>query len=321
MSAPGFLWHGILDVIERLKYGDECRPSPALEEPEFTPNWPVRDEPIAPARRLDTVGAWTGSATLRDPESNVRAAAQMGIHELHVMVADHSALREPTNFFATPRKGRQVAKIATLEKVARSCADYGVRLCLTTWVMPHPEYIDGLGAYLNAVVRALEPISPVREIVLDAEEPWTQATRRDLTYAGSAARLARQTEALRDFGVRFGLTGIGYARESRLDPLASWCDVAIPQVYATTNNKLDPRTSPMKFARHWTTMFERYELVIGLPAYRQAKGMMAEALAGAREVASDFTTAECHRVIYWSLAYLRASAEKAKLVSTIGGGS
>lgn len=308
----------ITDLIERFRFGDECRPSPALPLEPPKPEPPIHT--VAHPRKITSVAAWTAAATLRNPEANVKAAAAMRLDRLDVMVADHSACRDPMRFSARPSRGRRAAAIDDLLRVGEACARHGVGLGLTTWVMPHENYLDGMAGYLFDAVEALDSVCPVTRIILDAEEPWTQARER-MSFTAAGARLGRLLGPLQvePYAVSIGLTGIGYARESALDPLAAWCDFAVPQVYATTRNKLDPRTSPRKFATRWTEMFERKEIAIGLPAYRQAQGAMGKALAGAREVAADPNSAACNEVIYWSLAFLRASAAKARLVTGIKG--
>jgi hypothetical protein len=309
----------ITDMIERWRFGDECRPSPAL--PPAPPAITPPEAPVSRPRTITCVGAWAGAALLRDPKRNVLAAGAAGLDELHLMVADHSAWRTEHAFSDRPKQGRRAASITDLVRVGRMCTEAGIDLGLTTWVMPHGRYVESCAGYLLDAVRVLalpENDVHVTEIILDAEEPWTQAagvTTRERNLA--AGKLGALLEPLRDQGVRFGLTGIGYARERALDGLAAWCDFAVPQVYATTRNKLDPRRSPKFFADRWTKAFESGEVVLGLPAYRQGPGMMAAAVAGAREVAADPNSATCSRLIYWSLAHIRASKAITRFVSGI----
>ena len=324
----------INDIIERWRFGDMCRPGPAIspEPPATTPP----EAPVSRPRMITRVGAWAGSALIRDPLDNVLAAKAMGLDEIHVMVADHSAWRREHAFSDRPTReeggGRRAASIASLVKVGQVCAEAGIDVGLTTWVMPHGHYIDGCTGYLLEAARAMAAAGcHVTEIIFDAEEPWTRAVGTEpfgktagiRAWNRSAAMLRDALAPLRErpYEVRFGVTGIGYAREPALDPIAEWCDFAVPQVYATVNNGLDPRKSPKIFADRWTRMFERKELAIGLPAYRQGPGMMSAAIEGVRAVSQDPNSAEVSRTIYWSLAQLRASKGKAQFVAGIKGGS
>jgi hypothetical protein len=310
----------ITDIVERWRFGDECRPSPPLP-PEPTEPAPEYEAPVSRPRTITRVGAWAGAALLRDPKRNVLAAKAAGLDDLHLMVADHSAWRTEHAFAERPEKGRRAASTTDLVRVGRICNEAGIDLGLTTWVMPTPRYVESCAGYLlDAVLVLAENDIHVTEIILDAEEPWTQTagvTTRERNLA--AAKIGALLAPLREqpYEVRFGLTGIGYARESALDGLAAWCDFAVPQVYPTVNNGLDPRKSPKFFADRWTKAFERGELVLGLPAYRQGPGMMAAALAGAREVAQDPNSAECSGAIYWSLAHIRASKAITRFVAGI----
>lgn len=312
MNPFGF----ITDIIERLRFGDECRSGPELTAPAIDPT--VAPVPVSTPQTITRVGAWAGSSLLADPMRNVLAAGAAGLDEIHLMVADHSAWRTPHAFIDRPEKGRRVAPITDIVRIARLCAEHKITLSLTTWVMPHRRYIEGLGLYFAAVARELQDVAPLTEIILDAEEPWTRASGADVgTWRSAAVHLRAVLEPLRADGVRIGLTGIGYAREPALDPIAAWCDFAVPQVYPTKSNGLDPRRSPKIFADRWTRKFERKELVLALPAYKQAKGMMGATLAGAREVAADPNSASCSRIIYWSLAHIRASRAITRFVAGI----
>lgn len=310
----------ITDIIERWRFGDMCRPDQQPPEPEPAPE-PVLETPISTPQTITRVGAWVGSSLLADPARTVQAAASAKLDEIHFMVADHSAWRTPHAFIDRPEKGRRVASISKIVEIARLCAEHKITLSLTTWVMPHRRYIEGLGLYFAALARELKSVAPLTEIILDAEEPWTLAEGAGRRAWGTAAANLRAVLApLQADGVRVGLTGIGYARESALDPLAAWCDFAVPQVYATRDNGLDPRKGPKSFADRWTRKFERREIAIGLAAYKQGAGMMSAALAGAREVAADPNSASCRRVIYWSLPHIRASKNKTRFVAGIKDG-
>jgi hypothetical protein len=307
----------ITDLVERLRFGDMCRPSPVLpQEPiEVAPPY---ETPISRPRAITRVGAWAGAATIRNPLPNIRAAKAMKLDDLHVMVADHSAWRTEHAFSDRPAKGRRAAAIDDLVAVGRVCAQHDIGLGLTTWIMPHTRYVASCAHYLTAAVEALAGVCPVTSIILDAEEPWTKATG-GVSWNRAGDQLGQLLAPLqaRPHEIRIGLTGIGYAREAALDPLAEWCDFGNPQVYATKDNGLDPRKSPKFFADRWTKAFETKKLVIGLPAYNQAPGMMTAAIEGVREVARDTMTAEVDEVVYWSLAQLRASAARARFVAGI----
>lgn len=309
----------ITDIIERFRVGpDMCRPEQVLLDVPTKPE--ITRSPISRPRVITRVGAWAGSSLLAKPETTVKAAAAIGIDEIHFMVSDHSACRAPMEFLDRPAKGRRAASISRIIDIARICGEHEITLSITTWVMPHPRYIEGLGLYFAALERGLRDVAPLPEIILDLEEPWTQAKGAGTRLWRAAGAVLRASLApLRSRGVRIGLTGIGYARESALDPVADWCDVALPQVYPTVRNGLDPRTSPKKFAALWTKKFERKQLAIALPAYRQGSGMMSAALAGAREVAADPNSAAMSRVIYWSLAHVLGSAAKRRFVAGIKG--
>ena len=114
----------ITDLIERWRFGDMCRPSPTLpsEPPAITPP----EAPVSRPRTITRVGAWAGASLIRDPLANVLAAKAMGLDELHVMVADHSAWRREHAFSDRPDKGRRAASIASLVRVGEACAEAGI---------------------------------------------------------------------------------------------------------------------------------------------------------------------------------------------------
>ncbi len=320
--------HGVEDYFDRRHFLDEFRREPML--PSVPPGQdPYRyEQPIARSRTLDRVGAWAGSAMLRQPYAYAAKAKQLRIDEIHLMVADHSAWRDARKFDAQG-DGRPAAGIRDLRHVAGACAGNDIDLSLTTWVMPNPKYIDGLAGYLHEVVEVLsvglediEIERPVRSIILDAEEPWTKSHGAGArAWVDMADRLGQLLEPLKapPYNVTIGLTGIGYAREAALDPLAEFCDFAVPQVYCTTRNELDPHLSPARFARRWTELFESKQMQIGLAAYRQPKGGMTAAIEAVRVLAEDEYTTEVDGVIYWSLANILASKAKREFVAGIKG--
>lgn len=309
----------IADFLEHRRTGDECRREPMLPVQPPGPGPHHYEQPIAPIRDVVRVGAWAGSAMLADPERIAAAAADLRLDEVHFMLGDHSACQLPMPFMAPPPGGgRAVASHKKLEALAAACQRSGVRLGITTWVMPHDQYATECGRYLRDAVAVLSAYQLETTIILDAEEPWTQASGAGpRAWRAQADTLRFFLEPLKRRGARIGLTGIGYARESALDPLAEFCDLAIPQVYCTTRNRLDPHLSPARFAKRWTAMFEAKKMAIGLAAYRQPKGGMTAALEAVRGIAKNQYTAECDEVIYWSLPNILASKARRAFVAGI----
>jgi hypothetical protein len=250
---------------------------------------------------IESVGAWCGSSSLANPVRDVAFAVEHGLDRLDVIVNDHSKWREPSRF-----------TIRTPDRIHRLCdaaKEAGVEVHLTSWIMPHADYID----------RAADVLIPLCERVgaaslqWDAEEPWTRARRR-LTYSKAAARIR---EAFADLRCPMGANGIGYTPRAKFGPLAEICDYLVPQAYATSTSGIKPEVAPGRFHRRWTEKFAR-PIVMGLAAYRQT-GIAGHTPSSAIEAAVEATSAllDVHTILYWSLAAIRRSPNVARAIAGI----
>lgn len=244
------------------------------------------------------IGVWAESGSLAHPERDVAFARELGCGALYIMVNDHSKRRGPTAYTT-----RAPARIVRLAEHARAA---GLEAHLTSWVMPHAGYLAGLGR-----LRQLAEDAGAASVLLDAEEPWTRA-RGGLPYSDAAVEVARQLD-----GIRWGVTGIGYASWDALGVLVTLARYAVPQAYATATSGVTPERAAAMVNR-WRQLWPHVPLIAGLAAYRQigiaghtAESAMRTAYDGVRE-------AGCADVIYWSLRHLRASRTVAGFVRGLG---
>lgn len=227
--------------------------------------------------------AWCGSAP---PESELKLAKRIGLTGLHVMVNDHSKSRDPRAFSMAPR--------SRLVETAKRIHGHGLAVHFTTWCMPHAPYLAGLMAQMQDIAWQVGAAT----IMLDAEEPWINA-RRPMKYAEAAAMLAE------GMLMPWGVTGIGWTSIPKVGPLAAAANYAIPQVYCTAKNTLNPRTAPGGFERRYYDKLGAYHVDMGLAGYSQQgrSGWTKEAFMRAAFEASHGTGAE--RIVYWALRWLR----------------
>lgn len=251
-------------------------------------------------RAVRKVSAWAGSGALADPHGYADFAHAIGLRRIDLMVNEHSAWRDPRPF--------DTYSADKIERFAEAVAGHGIELHLTSWLMPHADYI---AKAMHDLLELLERTGAI-SILFDCEEPWTKARRR-LQYS-AAARLVRDAFA----GVVIGVTGIGYAPVDKLGPICSVADYLVPQCYSTSTSKQDPVDVVGKFTARWRREWPEQRVEVGLAAYRQtgipgytADAAMRAAFAGAQNDKRSSV------VIYWSLAALRKDKAAARTVAEL----
>lgn len=276
---------------------DETRVQIPLGDPlEDVEPTPVPREPIR-------CGAWAGAASMASPSTirrDIALAKKVGLHRLDVIINDHSKWRSPRVYDTYSR-----AKIVALLLAA---ADAGLETHVTSWVMPHENYLRRMGLELHEIAEA----APVTSVVLDAEEPWTLASS-PMNW-GRAAELVAEVLG----GLRWGVTGIGYASPTKLGPLVKRGRFMLPQCYATNDTKLRPAQIAPVLCKRWRETFvgER-DLVVGLAAYNQT-GIAGHTVESAMLAA--FQGAQAQRpvaVSHWSLSAIRNSAAVGRAMTAI----
>lgn len=253
---------------------------------------------------IHTVGAWCGPKALANPKDTVKFAVAHSIDRLDIMVNDHSKFREPHRFSDRTYQSEKVIGLASHANTA------GLSVHLTSWIMPHERYIEAAANYLIPLARN----TLAQSLILDAEEPWTQAKQR-MRYADAVSCFADHFEKL---PCQVGLTGIGYASIDKLGPLADVCRYGVPQAYATNRvgglqlDRIDD------VIRRWKAAFPSLEIVAGLAAYRQdGQDDIPGAGSEIRTAASLAASEGCDTVIYWSMRHIQANPDVARAIAGI----
>ena len=294
-------WDWLLD-LQRAREKDGCSDE---DEPPFrtgdAEDDPLRDVELEPWQ-LGNVGAWVGFGTFRTNngiDRDLKLAAELGLTRLDVIVNDHSSARDPRDF-GTYNKSR-------IETLCKRATDQGIEVHLMSWWMPHADYIhEGAKQLVDLVDRC-----GAKSVMLDAEEPWTQARHR-MDWNSAAALTAQR------FGdTTWGVTGIGYAPIDKLKPLVERSDYMVPQCYSTSRNSLDPTTAAPKLCGRWRRVFGDRPLVIGLAAYRQ-KGRIG--YTKDRFMTTAYEAAKSQQptdIVYWSLRHIRTSHTTSKIIKKL----
>lgn len=281
-------------------------PPPDPEEvavPEALEETPTPVEPLGEVQRLN-VGVWVGRSSFKDPSRDVGFCVEHNINQLHIIVNDHSAWREPRDFDVWNAK--QISALAT------AAADAGMDVHLMSWIMPHEVYLRQAANVLVALAQR----TGAKSVQWDAEEPWMKA-RKPMPRKEAAELLVDEFSAA---GVSMGVNGIGYASKDKLGPLAAVCDYTVPQVYATAKSGLDPKKAPRQFYDRWHKSFSK-PVMMGLAAYRQqgmpGYGSPGEAMLASIEAVRQIPQVDT--VVYWSLRHIRANKQVAKAIASIRG--
>lgn len=235
---------------------------------------------------MTTFGIWCRRPSFDD----ITLAAGLGFKRLDIMIGDMSKQRTPTAFeLDWPRdRYKQAAELAFNAGIEE--------LHYTAWAMPHVTYM----AYAGDTLQQLCIDTGAHGIVLDAEEPYTQAKTPD--YGKSCEAFFEQAK-----GCRVGITGIGFCNTDKLQPLMAQADYGIPQAYVVAARSGMPpglrHGSIDNVIEHWRE-FDK-PIVPALAAYRQAgiDGLSTRVAMGiAREHVRDFDT-----VLYWSLRQVKGN--------------
>lgn len=233
---------------------------------------------------ITRVGVWTGISSLLNQDRDVAAIQEAGVTDVHVMVNDFSKARRRTKF-RTYDTDLIIQFCKRLRKV-------GVRIHLTSWIMPHRGFQVEARRQLEWLVRKTGAAS----LVWDAEEPWTRARGLE-KWEKHAESVKYLVKLFQGFPVPIGVTGIVYTSRKKTGPLIAACDFSIPQAYATFTSGIAPQRAQRVAVRRYREMGSK-QIVMGLAAYRTNVKRISDdveqtSLLGVNEIA------------YWSLAAIR----------------
>lgn len=305
-----WLWR-LLSWAKDESAADETPPGdrgPADEEGELDDPDDEEDkgelEVPAATGAIRAVGAWTGSSSIANPTRDTKFAKALGLRRIDVMVNDHSKKRQPRDFGTYDR--------AAIVALCRRLTGEGIAVHLTSWIMPHPQYIRTMGPQLIDLVVE----TGAKSVCFDAEEPWVIAAGTKGWSAERWDEAGAQVAAAMQ-AVPFGVTGIGYASKKKLGPLVSRARYMVPQCYSVAGNNLDPRTAAVSLSAGWRKKFGEHELVVGLAGYAQ-EGRPGYTKDRFMRTAFDAAKAAgATDVVYWSLTWLRKSRSTANIVASL----
>lgn len=223
------------------------------------------------------IGAWCSRPTTKQ----IELAKKLGIGRLHLMVNDHSADTGPTKF-RCDAKARDYAAMIT---------DAGIELHLTSWIMPHLEFLTAACDQLAQLVGD----TGAHSIEWDAEKPWTHAVG-GLPHADAATMIQL-------YGCREGVSGIGFGAAHALFPLVARAEYVTPQAYVTTTSGLSLAGVP-KVLAHWKNLAGDRVIIPAIAAYRQRPGGMLDAWNAAGRPPT---------IMLWALRHLQSTSIQREL--------
>lgn len=255
-----------------------------------------------------TFGAWAAKPTRADLE----LAASIGLQRIDLVCNDHAADRDPT----------ALRLFAGVSEDAKAATALGLDVHLTSWVMPHEQFLDdGLTR-----LRALADECGASSIMLDAEEPWTQA-HKPMAYDEASDVVAEHLE-----GIEWGVTAIGYAEMSEVGPLLARACYGCPQAYVVAPRDASSKQLGLdgipRVLGHWSALGK--PLVVGLAAYRQAdieyrgrmltveQAMRSSVYQATHSTGTGFTMARTTgTVLFWSLRQIAASHQVQRAIAAL----
>jgi hypothetical protein len=248
-------------------------------------------------------GAWAGWASMASDAAirrDVALAKKVGLQRLDIIINDHSKARQARDY--------DTYSMSRIKALLKTAVDAGLDAHVTSWVMPHDPYIRRMGLEL----RELHEAVPYTSLVLDAEEPWTQAIK-PMSYTSASDLVA---EVLGP-DLKWGVTGIGYASPTKLGPLVKRSSFMLPQCYATNTTSLRPAEVAPKLCARWRETFGDRELVVGLASYNQ-RGIAGHTIDSA--IRASFQGAQSQRpsaITWWSLGAIRTSSEVQQAIKAV----
>jgi hypothetical protein len=254
------------------------------------------------------LGAWCGPREIANPRGTAAFAKELGLSRVDIMINDHSGQRERCRFSTRQYDLGKVRELADRVSVL------GITANITSWIMPFSSYIREAAE----ILLPLCAYCTSDELIWDAEECWTQA-QGGLDYDEAASLIASE---FRDLTALMGMTGIGYASERKLDPLAGICRVGIPQAYATNRAGGLELENVARCIQRWAPKFELDTLHAGLAAYRQdGQDDIPGAGSEVRKGVEEAEEAGCSTVVYWAMRHIRSSREVAEAIRGLARGA
>jgi hypothetical protein len=245
--------------------------------------------------------AWVTSSGFDNTQKTIAQLKEAGVVIANLMLNDYYGEGDDEHRAEEDFRTFNVDKILAM---ADACHAAGIRVHATTWVMPHDRFVSGMLEQLPWLLAAMG----CSLLMLDAEEPWSQATGC-FDYAAAAQRIK---------GVfpRLGLSGIGGALEE-LTELAKICAVWSPQAYATKTSQATPGGVVPYCVNCWTNRWgsPREGWIMGLAGYKQAD----DGGSTMQPPIDDVEAANIDDVCYWTIRSIHEDPDVVAFVAGLGG--
>lgn len=202
---------------------------------------------------IEFVAAWSQLAQTREPQESTEVALEARLDSVSIMVNDFSNATGPTPF--------ETHSVDIIKAFADTLRENDIDVSLTSWIMPHEEFIREAADQLLVLVEETQ----ASQLVWDAEGSWVNAE----DHMGFAAAAALIGELFADVSDKLGLTGQGRA-PIELRELAEICPWWYPQAYATEGGQHDPNNIVNFSVSQWRNNYGNSgQFIMGLAAYNQ----------------------------------------------------
>lgn len=243
--------------------------------------------------KFDKIGAWAARSAILNPEAAIKSARNAGINHLDIMVNDATSNKQFHLF--TDEK--------TLRSSLQKIKDSGITLTVTTWVVPSDNWNNGIRDILVPILVDLD----IEELCLDVEEPFLIPLKKKNSDEIKKWVDSLKSSILPKYRGRVAVTHIVYTVLAILELFFDWCDVIIPQSYATVGNTKNLK--PGDLERLSYKKYEKYnrKIVLGVAAWniQGAYGLNEkDALKASLNAILDLDVYQCR---IWSLKFVDKS--------------
>lgn len=247
--------------------------------------------------KFDKIGAWTGQSAIFHPDLIIKTIKKAGINHIDIMLNDATGKNKKFHLFDDVKDVKE-----SIKKIQN---ESGATVSVTSWVVPTQEWLDGMKNILVPLILELD----IEELCLDIEEPWiiplSKKTKEEIQHWSDLLK-----EALSGYKGRISGSCIVYTNMEVVSPILEWCDVIIPQSYATVGNTAKLKAGALERLAY--QKFSRFnkKIILGAAAWKLEGAYGLHADAALRASLNAILELDVYQVRFWSLGWFNDSISK-----------